>query len=196
LALFPDVGDRGIKRKLDEDEATKEQLILAKLAKQSPSSLSKPSEFDLLSRGVVCCNRPFEFDTIPITLLQEEFGQFMDDCQLTPSAKAQELLRDLTVVACKWHANETFRRSEIQQVFDDKAQLYLSAETISGTEYRTDGTLKGKVMPKAIRECKNESGCALYEAIGYYVQYLKRSLSFRGTRFPCILIVDIGPFIP
>lgn len=197
LASFStSVTSGGIKRKLSGDDVETEHLLLAKFSKHSPSSLSKPSEFKSFAQNIVCCNRPFEFDTIPIALLQEEFGHFKDDCQVTPSAKAQELLQNLTVVACEWHDSETDRRSEVQSVLDDKADLYLSAETISGTEYKTDGTLKGKIMPPSIRECKNESGCALFEAISYYVQYLKQKLSFRGTRFPCILFVDIGTLIP
>ncbi|KAF8343669.1 hypothetical protein F5887DRAFT_1206214 [Amanita rubescens] len=94
----------------------------------------------------------------------------MDDCKVLPSL---ELLQALMVAACKWHENETQRRSEIKKVLDDIAGLYLSVETIAGTEYKTDGNLRVNIMPPpVIRGCKNDARCALLEAIAYYVQFL------------------------
>ena len=185
------------RRRGELDDLITERQRLAKMAKCAPSSLSKPSTFRTLAEKVVACNRPFDFDTIPITLLQEEFGLFMDDCKVFPSPKSQELLQALTVAACKWHEYETQRRSEIQKVLDDVAGLYLSAETIAGTEYKTDGNLRVNIMPPVIRECKNEAGCALLEAIGYYVQFLVKVLDRRGmrNRFPCILFIDTGKVV-
>ena len=121
----------------------------------------------------------------------------MDDCKVLPSPKSQELLQALTVTASKWYENETQRRSEIQKVLDDVADLYLSAETIAGTEYKTDGNLRVNIMPPVIRECKNETGCALLEAIGYYVQFLVKALDRCGmrSRFPCILLIDTGKVV-
>ena len=155
--LFPDlatendssneVPDRGIKRRRGElDDLTEEKSRLSKMAKYAPSFLSKPSAFQTLAQDVVACNRPFDSDTIPITLLQEEFGLFMDDCKVLSSPKSQKLLQALTVAACKWYENETQRRSEIQKVFDDVAGFYLSAEIIAGTEYKTDGKDRKSVV--------------------------------------------------
>ena len=52
-------------------------------------------------------------------------------------------------------------------------------------------------MPPVIRECKNESGCALLKAIACYVQFLIKVLDKRAmrNRFPCILLVDIGKVV-
>ena len=132
------------------------------------------------STAVVACNRPFNFDTIPISLLQKEFGLF--------------LLQALTVAACEWHENRTQRRSAFQEVPNNVAQLYLSAETIPGTEYTTDGNLKANIMPAVIRACKNETGCALPEVIAYYVQFLVKVLD-RRDRCTRILLVDIGTVV-
>ena len=95
---------------------------------RAPSSLSL-SNFNSSLVPVVACNRPFDFDTIPISLLQKEFGLFLDDssCKVLPSPKSQELLQALTVAACEWHENRTQRRSAFQEVLNDVAQLYLSA---------------------------------------------------------------------
>ncbi|KAI0251667.1 hypothetical protein BJV78DRAFT_1125953 [Lactifluus subvellereus] len=165
---------------------------LIQFTKQAPSSLEKPSKFKSYAADLVCLNRPFEFDTIPITLLQKEFGEFRDDCELTPSIEAQDLLQTLTIVACQWHTSEAIRRSEVQQVFRD-AGLHFTAEVVHETEFRTDGNLRAVIVPPAIRECKNESGCALFEAIGYYANFFIRQLRHRGTCFPCVLMLDVGP---
>jgi hypothetical protein len=123
---FNEVPDRGMKRRRGElDDLTTERMRLAKMAKRAPSSLSKPSAFQTSAQQVVACNRPFNFDTIPITLLQKEFGLFMDNCKVLPSLKSQELLQALTMAACKWYENKTQRRSEIQKVFDDVVDLHL-----------------------------------------------------------------------
>ncbi|KAF8343709.1 hypothetical protein F5887DRAFT_1206316 [Amanita rubescens] len=189
---FNEAPNRGMKRRRAEsDDLITERKRLAKMAKNAPSSLSKPSAFQDSAQQVVACNRPFDFDTIPITLLQEEFG-----CKVLPSPKSQELLQALTVAACKWHENETKRRSEIQEVLNDVAGLNLAAETIAGTEYKTNGNLRVNIMPPVIRECKNEAGCALLEAIAYYVQFLVKVLDRRRmrNRFPCILLIDTGSY--
>ena len=174
-----------------------EKQRLAKMAKCAPSSLCKLSTFQTSAQGVVACNRPFDYHTIPITLLQKEFGLFMEDCKDFPSPKSQELLQALTEAACKWYENETQRRSEIQKVFDEVAGHYLSAETITGTEFKIDGNLRVNIMPAVVRECKNEAGCALLEAIAYYVQFLVKALDRCGMcdRFPCILLIDTGKVV-
>jgi hypothetical protein len=112
---------------------------------------------------------------------------------------AQQLLCDLTETSCKWYASETDRRSDIHDVLNG-AGLYLGPETINGTEYKTDGHRRVNIMPSAIRECKNEagtgSGCALHQAIAYYGQFLKSRLrGYRYSRFPCILLVDVGMLV-
>jgi hypothetical protein len=94
-----------------------------------------------------------------------------------------------------WYDNETARRSAVFEVFK-KAGLYFGAETVSGTEYRTDGNLQVHIMPPSLRKCRNESGCALMEAIAYYVQFLRIAYgSHRNSHFPCILMVDVGMLV-
>jgi hypothetical protein len=187
---------RGTKRKHEEsDGMINEKKSLSKLWNTAPSSLAKPDAFRTAAEGTVLCNRPFTYDTIPIDLFQPEFGEFKKDCMMMPTAWAQELLRDLTVAACNWHDNETYRRSVTFEVLRD-AGLYMAAETINRTEFKTDGNWKVNIMPPVIRECKNEYGCALFEAVAYYARFLKAPLSdHRHARFPCVLMVDVGMLI-
>lgn len=98
-----------------------------KVARHSPSSFSRP-ELQKCHRDVVCLNRLFEYDTIPIDLFQKEFGQFKDDCQLTPSAMKAQKLHALTEVACEWHENEMTWTSKVQKVFANETGLYLVLE--------------------------------------------------------------------
>ena len=55
-------------------------------------------------------------------------------------------------------------------------------------------------MPAAIRACKNEHGDALSQAIVYYAHFLAQALENvlhyynYDTRFPSILMVDMGMF--
>lgn len=171
-------------------------MRLSKLLKRSPSSLAiKPSDFGPIAEDVVNCNRPFDSNTIPIDLFQPEFGQFKTDRAEPPTAWAQKLLQELTTAACKWYNDETGRRSEIHDILRDNG-FSLAAQTINGTEHRTDGNSSALIMPAVIRECKNEFGFATAEAIAYYAQFLKREIRYhRFTRFPSILLVDVGMLI-
>jgi len=62
----------------------------------------------------------------------------------------------------------------------------------------TDGNLASTVMPAAIRECKNEQGDVLNKVILNYANFLSKALDHPrrfynfSTRFPSILMVDIG----
>ncbi|KAF8316224.1 uncharacterized protein EI90DRAFT_3021659, partial [Cantharellus anzutake] len=71
--------------------------------------------------------------------------------------------------------------------------IYMAPETANNAKYRMDG--KVIILPPAIRGCKNDScsGSALFEAVGYYPQFLKNVLGQdRQSRFPCVLMVDSG----
>jgi hypothetical protein len=127
-------------------------------------------------------------------LLQPEFGEFKQDCAMPPTVWAQNLLQELTKAACEWHDSDNSRREAIQVVLN-KAGLHFPADAIRATGFRTDGNSRmvSDIMPAAIRECKNEYGCAVYEAVAYYAHFLEQVIiKYRHTRFPCILIVDVG----
>jgi hypothetical protein len=157
--------------------------------KPTPSSLAKPANFKSAAEGVVCCNRPFEFDTIPIELLQPEFGEFDQDCAMPPTVWAQNLLQKLTKAACEWQDSDDSRRSAIQVVFNE-AGIHFPSDVVRATSFRTDDI--SRIMPPAIRRRKNDYG-AVYEAVGYYAQFLHQMLpKYRHARFPCIIVVDIG----
>lgn len=181
---------RGIKRKRDEEEDPVE--LLKAFTRQAPSVLAEPTSFKLAAVGFVQCNRPFQYDTLPITLLQQEFADFGNDCVQEPSVTAIQLLEDLTVVACKWYDNEDIRRDEINEIFR-AANIPLSTDYIEGTSRKTDGNTRPVIIPALIRVCKNDKGCAPFQAIAYYANFVQAKVDFRQyTRFPSILMTDVG----
>jgi len=190
LVQVPDGIPRGLKRKRDEEEEAA-RAKLEVLTEPPPSSLARPTLFERKAQGLIQCNRPFAFDTIPITLLQEEFAEFKSNCKLEPSVLAYQLADDLTMAACQWYPSKDMRRDRINAVLS--TGLDVSWGHIDGTSRTTDGNSKPVVIPALIRDCKNNEGCALFEAVAYYTNFLKGQLeNQRYTRFPSILMTDIG----
>ena len=167
--------------------------------KGSPSSMANPRLFKTLAgpQHVIGCNRPYETDTIPVALLHPVFGIFKDRCKEPPSELALSLLNAINPVACEWQDFEIQRRSVVREMFQRYLGLNFLEQKIPGTEYATDGNLSAIVMPTAIRECKNEHGEPLNQAILYYANFLKYAFVAHqyhnvDSRFPCILLIDMG----
>ncbi|TFK50474.1 hypothetical protein OE88DRAFT_1808792 [Heliocybe sulcata] len=205
VELPPPPAGSGSKRKHDSHNRP-ESMALKRLKTDiamKPSSLTAPSEFQkIVGEGhAISCNRPFDCHTLPLVLLHEAFTIFKDRCREDPSEQALSCLNQLSVVGCAWFETQVERRSEIQAVLKECMDLSLPESKVPGTDYGTDGNLDVVVMPAAIRDCKNESGPALNEAILYYANFLQKAfdhpLRFRNFRtcFPSILIVDMGSYM-
>ncbi len=157
--------------------------------------MAEPHEFSRIVGldHLIACNRPFEYKTLPLALLHKAFGIFTDRCKAAPSARALEFLNKLALTTCVWYQEETQRRSAVQSVFQKHLGIRFDSGKIFNTEYTTDGHLVVNIMPAAIRECKNNSGNALSQAIIHYSHFLLNAVTpnFKTT-FPCILMVDMG----
>jgi len=186
----------------DVPEAVKR--LKMEVGKASPSTLALPDKFQKITGPdhIICCNRPFEIATIPLVLLHEAFGIFKDRCVQPPSKIALACLTELVPTACRWYARATGRRDAILNVLRKHLHLTFHAEKVPGTEYITDGNLTVVVMPASVRECKNEEGNPLNQATLYYSNFLASALDSPenfynfNTRFPCILLVDMGMAAP
>jgi len=139
----------------------------------------------------MACNRPFEYDTLPLVLLYEAFGMFKDRCNAAPSERALVFLNELTVAACEWFPDENQRRATIRSLFQERLNIRFHEEKVPNTEYTTVGNFMAIFVP-------DESGYALNQAILYYSRFLceliddhRRLYNFK-TCFPCILMVDMG----
>jgi hypothetical protein len=170
------------------------------IANKAPSSLATPSEFcQIVGQGhTIFCNRPFTYDTIPIELLEPSFGQFKDRCSKQPSDKGVAFLSELAPVACSWYAKDKMRIAEVKNVLEKYTGFQLHAEALPGTNNATNGNTAVIIVPGVIRECKNEDGHAINQAIIRYANYLSQALdnpksyANYNTRFPCILVIDRG----
>ena len=89
------------KRKEQEDAEDREPAAVSRLKREidnmAPSSLNDPGRFKQISGPMhtINCNRPFESDSIPIALLDENFGHFLKRKSEPPSLKAVLLLHKL-----------------------------------------------------------------------------------------------------
>jgi hypothetical protein len=146
------------------------------------------------------CNRPYEKDTIPIVLLDEAFGIFKDKCEDLLSETALTLLNELSCTCCHWYSSEPARQVAVQEVFERCSPLRFAPHLIVTKERQcmTDGNLPIHIIPASILECKDTPGFALNQAILYFSKFLYNAVHHpnhycdRKTRFPCILLVDIG----
>ena len=192
-------------RKRDNDDSSDRdrsgyQHLKEVLGPATPSDLASLAKFRRVAgpRKVIDCNRPYDYDMLPIELYDKSFGSFKTRCCKPPSTYALSLLEELSIAACGWYDREITRQREVQRVLKS-ADLVFDAEVgPGGGRWTTDGHLDVNVMPAAIRECKNESGDALNQVILYYGKFVIEALnSPRGyrnlsTRFPCVLMVDQG----
>lgn len=189
-----------LSKKRNAEQAGFQESPEAKLARQTdlaPSTLAKPEIFKGISgpQESIGYNRPFEYNTIPLELMDASYGVFLDRCEKPPSDRSLEFCMFLAHISCDRFENENGRMSAIQRLFKTKLDLDLHAEPVPGYKYTTDGTLPYRVVPALIQECKNDSGFAVNQAIAYYVKYLLNSFEnyrWYPTRFPSILMVDIG----
>ncbi|KAI0293993.1 hypothetical protein BC826DRAFT_1013672 [Russula brevipes] len=205
VAKVPDTYTSPKKRKYDEGDGQPPEVkrLMRAFSTAAPSSLAVPSLFSTITgrEQIVAYNRPYDRETIPLVLLHEAFAIFEDRCQEEPSNKALFCLTELAPVACRQYDSEVTRRAKIRAVLERCMDLSLPEQTVPGTDYVTDGNLSVVVMPAAIRECKNEHGNALNQAIAYYGRFLKQayrhSLRFNNydTRFPSVLILDMGQYL-
>lgn len=116
-----------------------------------PSSLAVPGKFCFIAGPghAIACNRPFEYNTLPLVLHHEAFGVFKDRCKAPPSERALAFLDELTAKVCKLYQEETQRRSAIESMFRDHLGVRFH-EKVPNNEYTTDRNLMVIVMPAAI----------------------------------------------
>lgn len=163
----------------------------------APSTLADPKHFKKIvgpNQGI-CCNQPLEPNAIPLVLMDESFGIFVDRLHKPPTEHSFNFAIKFATTAYMWFKSEGERRFAIQKLLDEELNIKLHPETIFSSNVETDGNLAVNIMPAAIRECKNDAGHARNQAIAYYARFfmdVKEQYDSYYTRFPCILITDIG----
>ncbi|KAG1792983.1 uncharacterized protein HD556DRAFT_1527757 [Suillus plorans] len=131
-----------------------------KYSQEPPPIYGQPSEFKGIQKNpdqFVHWDRPPEnAHTIPCTLLHPIFGTFMDDCEnIEPTPDDNKLAMTLSVVMSGFFTDEKARAYKFREVLQEHG-INITATTISGTVYVTDGDIQYKGFRYAIAKVKNE----------------------------------------
>ncbi len=125
-------------------------------------------------------NRPTDRpEIIPISLLHEAFGTFLDDYQThEPTAQENQWLRELQEKMLKVYQNETDRADVFRNLLSaGPCGLQIEAAAVRDTMHHTDGHLHLENHPLLITEAKNEwtrlASVPHLEAFAYYIEFVK-----------------------
>ena len=157
---------------------------------KAPSTGANPATFfDDQKMGTIYCNRPSDTpDTIPVTLLNPIFGQFIDDCEKhSPMAEDYALATELVMAMRRFYSLKKERQAEILKVFDN-TNISVKGSRIGG--YTTDGDFSVGFL---IAEIKNEIGSTkaepCFQGILYHLESTRdQALKYLHSVLPCIIV--------
>ncbi|KAG1748849.1 uncharacterized protein EDB91DRAFT_1334340 [Suillus paluster] len=151
------------------------------------------------------CNRPRRAtDSLPVTLLERIFTEFVDDCQnYQPTAYDNDFVLQLSENMSSFYPDELTRMNVFRQLLCNYG-IPLEASMIGPTKYMTDGHLlsPNRQFVQVIIEGKNEIGSGgaepFAEAMLHYRKFLENSqieiVRLRSV-IPCIHIIVFGACI-
>jgi hypothetical protein len=175
------------------------RLAYLQKAVGAPSAGAKPASFAATQeKEEYLCNRPRgAADSLPVTLLEPIFAEFVDDCQdYQPTDEDNNFVRKLSEDMSSFYTEELVRMNAFRQLLRGYG-ITLDSSAISST----DGHLlspNGNFV-QVIVEGKNEIGSGgaepFMQAMLYYRKILKESnveiAKFRSV-LPCIHIIVFG----
>jgi hypothetical protein len=173
---------------------------------QSPYETSHPSSFRERQQDPkiqIACGRPREVEeTIPVMLLHQAFGQFMDDIQTyTATEEDNNFIGKFAHVMSALYENEGQRLEAVSDVLDGYHIRLRLNRKVHGTAYATDGDMSVDVHnrrhPFIIVEFKNETASSNSEpymqALMYYLQSTRTyAPTLSGSTLPCLLVAIFG----
>ena len=148
------------------------------------------------------CNRPRRAaDSLPVTLLEPIFAEFVDGCQNhQPTVCDNDFVWHLSEKMSSFYPDELTRMNVFRQLLHDYG-IILDASMVGSTKCTTDGHLlsrNGKFV-QVILEVKNEIGSdgaePFAEAMLHYRKFMEESKTeIVGLRsvIPCIHIIVFG----
>lgn len=132
--------------------------------------------------------------TIPLPLLHPVFGQFIDDCESrAPTKEDNHLVHDLSLAMSEFFSSEEARMSKFREVMNGHG-FDLTASTVEGTSYRTDGDTRIGGFCTLIVEGKLEiagSGGAEPLFQGALYNLAKESIH----TLPCFILYVFGEYL-
>lgn len=171
--------------------------------KRAPSIQGQTHEFSIQADTKVQVQwgrPPSASPTIPVTLLNNIFREFIDDCSnVQPTSKDNALVRELVEEMCPFHDNEVCRQLKFIEILE-RYGIQISATSITGTKYTTDGDLFRAGHRPSIWEIKNDLGWSgaepFCQGILYFYHSTKNDALAKPTfSFPCILGVLFGELL-
>jgi hypothetical protein len=142
---------------------------------------------------------PSAVGSIPITLIHQIFGQFVDDSKnYTPTAADNALVLSLSRAMSEFFPDERDRVTKFREILRDYDIDLAASEIEGGRGSRTDGDLRFKGLCYAVLEGKNNIGGGggahpLLQALIYYLTSMKEySERDANARLPSLIIYLCG----
>lgn len=168
---------------------------------KAPSSAGKPKEFSSeqnKSPPAFHFNRPPQAAaTIPITLYEEAFAQFQEDCETySPSQEDHAFVLNFSYAMSQFYRDETARGHKARELLDGYG-VHLFAGVV-GKNYTMDGHGQGKRTPAgySIFELKNELSAGgaepLFQAGWYFATMTRDEVLGKNFHFPCFIFYMAG----
>ncbi|PVF91820.1 hypothetical protein CPB86DRAFT_718713 [Serendipita vermifera] len=145
------------------------------------------------------CGRPPNPESIPLALLHNVFGEFLEDVQsCTPNAKDNQIALELWEKMTQIYKDEATRAQELRDTWEKFLQPPMEAASMGTSNYSPDGHLRMGNFVLAItvveKELKRMTTDPLIEATEFYLQGLQ-SFKTSTDLFPCLFIYSAGPYI-
>lgn len=179
--------------------------------KKFRSYLLGPEQTAQPSKAYFLCNRPIDYQTIPLALMHPVFGTFCDETRtLPPNAEDSDLARTLTHEMSKIYDDENDRRQLFRTWFTRTYKYDMETKVGPPTSDAglpnpqklpiSDGHVLVRNFVTLISECKLEASrtsCdARYQAMMYFVKLFAASQASQDhlnhSCLPAILIVYEG----
>jgi hypothetical protein len=138
--------------------------------------------------------RPHRPESIPLALLHDVFGQFMEDVQTCiPTTADNQFASKLCQMMIQVYQEESSRAAEFRTIWEEFIEAQLDASVIS--EYRTGAHYRiGRfhaVITVGKRELHYMKADPLVQAAMYYLKSLE-PLKSLNDRFPCLIVYYAG----
>lgn len=192
--IYSEIGKRKYNDNLFEDNLIAKRRRLLETMPNHPPSSATLQTMSKFFEGKIDYNRPALHETIPIALLHEVFGTFLDDSrEHKPTADDNRCLGDLRNEMLKEYTCQDKRADTFRFI----VQHYgIALEPGKIRNYTTAGDARVGNHVFLITESKNElSTDPLLQAFLYYIASLDRiPEEERVTPLPCLIIYYAGMY--
>lgn len=175
----------------------------AAFPEKPPSAQGAPSTFLKLQKTEdqkIVWSRPSSADaTIPVTLMNNIFRRFIDDCEnYIPNRQDNELVLELMGEMSAFYSHEGARAARLRNILTVYGLPFVTSTiTSKGHNYTTDGSVEVNGNLLTIVEVKEEIGSKGAEPYAQSILYythstMEKAPNFPNFNFPALLIAVFG----